>query len=609
LAFRKLSIALAATWLVALSFSPTAGAQDRGNLTIEIASIDSTAFPNISAVVNALDAKGRPLAGLDAASFSATIDGAPVTVNALQTVVDSQVSLSVVLVVDASGSMAGQPLTAAQAAAAGFVNGLSPQDSVAILAFSDAVTVAQEPTTDKATAIDALQKLTAAGDTALFEATSRAVAKTAALPSTRRVIILLSDGVDYGGKSTVTRDDSIAQARFAGVPIYAIALGSEVDKAYLNELAQATGARFLETPSPEGLSQLYADIAAVLRGQYIVALQSPDVDSALPHTLELSINVDGVTAIASKDVAVTSSAAQPPLTVDELDVGQEVKSASGGTSKVLLLAGLLVVMAVLTGLYISRPRTARVKRDAVEVRLRPWSNGSPLAGGLSLITDESPPVPIPEPAEEPGGKLVVIGGPSAGQEFLVGLKPISIGSADWCHVVVPHGEGCIGQEEARAWVHQDKLIFHKLMRLSLIANDEAAGAWVILEDGDEISIGDLRLRFVSMTHMTKDEVVVNEAVSEAVQRLAAHHSTEAAEQDTITHLWSVDDYDAEPAVDSGSEALPLQLIDAPASELPANPEDAGMQQTVTTLRTVDEAPLDQSGDEEDLDPPAAAASA
>ena len=158
----------------------------------------------------------------------------------LQTVVDSQVSLSVVLAVDASGSMAGEPLTAAQTAAAEFVNGLSPQDSVAVLAFSDSVTVAQEPTADKASAISALQGLTAVGNTALFEATSRATAKALESSTPRRVIILLSDGVDYGGKSSVTRDDSITQARVAGVPLYTIGLGADIDRAYLSELAQAT---------------------------------------------------------------------------------------------------------------------------------------------------------------------------------------------------------------------------------------------------------------------------------------------------------------------------------------------------------------------------------
>ena len=682
MAFKKLSIALAAVWLAAFAPGLTAGAQDGAGLAVEIASIDDSAFPTLSAVVNVLDAKGRPVAGLDTASFSASVDGKPATVSGLQTVVDSQVSLSVVLAVDSSGSMAGQPLTASQAAAAEFINGLSPQDSVAILAFSDAVTIAQEPTTDKATAIAALQRLAAVGDTALFEATSRAATKALESPSPRRVIILLGDGVDYGGKSSVTRDDSIAQARFAGVPIYTIALGAEVDKAYLSELAQATGARFLETPSPEGLSQLYADIAAVLRGQYIVALQSPEVDPATPHTLELSVGVGGVTVVASKGVGATASAQPAQVIVKGLGAGQEVRSsititadvsngaptevrflvdgqpvatvtappytatldpdvmgngdhtlrveargaagviassetgfavppaATGGMNETPLLAGLLAVVAALSGVYVLRRRSPRMGRHVVQVRLRPWSNGSAVAGGLSLISDESPPPPMTEPVEQPGGKLIVVGGPGAGQEFVVGMKPISIGSAHWCDITVPDDEDCVGPEEARAWVHQDKLIFHKLMRLVLFANDEATGGWVILENGDEVTVGDVRLRFVSLAPVTSEEAVLNRAVIEAVQHFAARPSGGgASSQGFADRLWPVDDPPVEPSADAQTGAFPLQPVDDSPAEQPSEEEDVSSQRTPAALWPVDDLPIELPGDEEDVDPPATASSA
>jgi hypothetical protein len=107
---------------------------------------------------------------------------------------------------------------------------------------------------------------------------------------------------------TVSRDDSIAQARASGVPVYTIALGAEVDKGYLSELAQATGARFLEAPSPEGLSQLYADIGAVLRGQYVVSLKPPALDANVSHALEISVTSGGVTATGSRSLDAVAPA-------------------------------------------------------------------------------------------------------------------------------------------------------------------------------------------------------------------------------------------------------------------------------------------------------------
>jgi VWFA-related protein len=649
LVLRIASIGAAAIWLAAFASSLTAGAQEGSGVAVDIASVDSSRFPSLSAVVNVLDAKGRPVAGLDTGSFGATVDGQPATVEGLQSVVDSQVSLSVVLAVDASGSMAGAPLTAAQSAAAEFVNGLPPQDLVAVLAFSDTVTSVQEPTADKAAAIGALQNLTAVGDTALFEATSLAVAKALESSSPRRVIILLSDGVDYGGKSSVTRDDSIAQARAAGVPIYTIALGADVDKAYLSELAQATGARFLETPSPEGLSQLYADIAAVLRGQYVVTLQSPDVNSGASHTLELSVTVGGTTAVASKSLDAAPSGQSAEVAVEGIRYGEDLKSAvtvtaqvsggapaevrflvdgtavatatappyqaaldpaalangdhtlrveardatgilgsseigftvpaavAGGASKMPLLAALLGVTVAIVGVYLLL-RRPRVKRQVVEVRLKPWSNNTPVAGSLSLFDEEPTPPPAPEPVEHPGGKLIVLDGPDAGKEYPVGMSPLSIGSASWCDMAFPDQEERIGSEEARAWVHGDKLIFHKLTRLSLLASDGPVGGWLVLENGDEVTVGPFRLRFISLAGTAAEQDVLNRAVNEAVQHLAGRTPGGGV----AARLWPVDD--------AAAQAL--------------EPEEVAMQLAASEVVPVDDPPAEASGWEEESPEPA-----
>lgn len=620
--FGRASITIVAVWLAVLASGLTAVADGSNDLTIDIASVDDSQFPSLSAVVNVLDAKARPVAGLDTASFRATIDGEPATVEGLQTAVDSQVSLAVVLAVDVSGSMSGEPLAAAQTAATEFVRGLSPQDTAAVLTFGDSVNVVQDSSPDQAAVIGALEGLQAVGDTALFDATSRATAKALESPSPRKVIILLSDGVDYGGKSIVTRDESIAQARAAGVPIYTIGLGEDVDKAYLNELAQATDARFLETPTPQGLSQLYADIAGVLRGQYIVSLQSSGVDRSAPHTLELSVTVGAVTAVAAKSLAPAVD--QPPqVSVKGLLSHQEVKSATtitaevsgsapvevqflvdgkpvsrataapyqasldpaaleggnhslrieardaagrigsldvsfvvpaggtGGATGTPLLAALLALVVAASGLYVLLRRRPRMKRQVVQVRLRPWSNGGAAIAGLSLADDEPLPTPSPEPAEEPVAKLVMVGGPNAGQEFPVGMKPVSIGAADWCGIALSDKDGRIGPEEARAWVHQDKLIFHKLTRLSILASEGATGGWLILEHGDEIAVGPHRMRFETVAQTTSAEAMINKAVNEAVQHLATDSADGGLGPPPAgSRLWPVD---VPPADSCGEE--------------------------------------------------------
>jgi hypothetical protein len=214
-----------------------------------------------------------------------------------------------------------------------------------------------------------------------------------------------------------------------------------------------------------------------------------------------------------------------------------------------------------------------------------------------------------EAVEQPGGKLIVVRGPKAGQEFVVGMKPVSIGSAHWCDIIVPDDEDCVGPEEARAWVHQDKLIFHKLMRLSLFANDEATGGWLILENGDEVTVGDVRLRFVSVAPLTSEEAVLNRAVNEAVQHLAVRPSGGVANsQGFAARLWPVDDPPAEPSADAQTGALPPQPVDDLAAEQPSEEEDVSSRRTPAALWLFDDLPIEPPGDEEDVDPPAAASS-
>ncbi len=587
--FRSASITTAVISLLALA---CAGAHaDDSKLHVDIASVDSSAFPSVSAVVNVLDANGRPIPGLDASAIQASVDGKPATIEEVQPVVDSQVALSVILAVNVSGSMGGQPLSSAQKAATDFVHGLSPQDSVSILTFSDSVNTVLEPTADKDAVAAALAGLNAGGNTALYEATSRAIAEASASPSTRRAIVLLGDGVDYGGRSNVSRDESLAQARAAAVPVYTIGLGSEIDRNYLDELATATGARFLETPSPEGLSQLYGDIAGLLRGQYVVKLASPQAAAGTTHTLELTISAGGVTAVASKDLPAVA-AATPRLTLKGLASGERVNSlttitaetgeavplevrflldgkpladatappfaatidpavlkngnhslhvetrdasgssytldmtfavgAVGGSSMSPQVIGALAAVALcVAGLIWLRRRRPNVRRKIVQVRLRPWSNGGPAETESSLV-DEEPVLllqPEAEPVEQPLAKLVIVSGPNSGKEFPVGSTPLSVGSAEWCDIILADDGGSIGPEEARAWIHGDKMMFHKLTRLTVLATDGAIGGWLVLEHGDEVSVGPHRLRFEVLAGRTLEQAKANKAVTDAVERL------------------------------------------------------------------------------------------
>jgi hypothetical protein len=170
-------------------------------------------------------------------------------------------------------------------------------------------------------------------------------------------------------------------------------------------------------------------------------------------------------------------------------------------------------------------------REAVEVRPGPWSNAVAAGNGSQEQTvEDTEPVGIPSvPVDEPQGRLIIVSGPGEGRAFNLGTRPVSIGSAGWCDVVVPD-DGQVGAEEARAWVHQSKrLIFHRLTRLSVIASEGASGGWIVLEDGEEISVGRCRLLFQLQLPASNEEKAVTRAIDDALRGLSRSDSAVAGQ--------------------------------------------------------------------------------
>ena len=88
----------------------------------------------------------------------------------------------------------------------------------------------------------------------------------------QRAIVLLSDGKDEG--SRFSYDDALDSARRAGVAIYPIGLGEELEKRKLEKLAEETGGRAFFLKDISELTGIYADIQEELRSKYLIAYQS-----------------------------------------------------------------------------------------------------------------------------------------------------------------------------------------------------------------------------------------------------------------------------------------------------------------------------------------------
>ena len=277
--------------LALLLFSAVSVSAQGRTLTVELAGLATDGESEAQAVVTVLDIQHLPVPGLVQEHFQVTLNGSAVPVSAVTRGVDSSLGIAVVLALDVSSSMEGGALEEAKAAAHRFLGGLGPEDRVAILTFNDTVNLVQPFTQDLERAGAAIDGLIAGGATALFQATSESVRLGVGSGNDRRAVILLSDGVDNGSK--LSRDEALEIAQTLAVPVFAIGLGADVDRDYLQGLALASGGQAAETSTPEGLAQLYQQAGELLRGQYILTLDVSELAfvPSEPATLRVAVSL------------------------------------------------------------------------------------------------------------------------------------------------------------------------------------------------------------------------------------------------------------------------------------------------------------------------------
>jgi len=310
--------------VLALLLAPAAKAADPVN--IEIMALDEKPG-SMTITVSAVDENRQPFPGLQGNNFNVTVNGKNLPVKELQTPEAARLPASVLLIVDVSGSMAGEPMNQARQAVQQFIQALEPADSIAIMSFDSKVTLLQDFTTDRNLLSQAAARLTPAGETALYDAVIDGSTKISEAPQGRRLVVILTDGKATVG--TERRQASLDAAAAADVSIVAVGLGAEIDRQYLGELTASTSGRFLEAPTPASLRQAYVDLASAIRSQYTLIVDvPPDVDRTVAGVLRVHVVVRADNAYAERALEPLRGAVPPPfeLNVTGLASGQQVSA-------------------------------------------------------------------------------------------------------------------------------------------------------------------------------------------------------------------------------------------------------------------------------------------
>jgi VWFA-related protein len=243
-----------------------------GISTIEIAQVDNANYPEVTLYLRILDENGDRVPNLTQEQFSVTEDGTGVEVVEFNPV--NWQPILTVLVIDISGSMEGEKLSGAKAAASTFIDLMRDQDQAGLIVFNDRVTVRQGFTADKALLKQEIQDLSESGKTAWYDAVVQAVNQIESRAG-RKSIILLSDGLDNRSQNSFTQ--ALEVARDSQVPVYTIGLGQpgDYDASGLQDMANKTGGRFYATPSASQLGELYSGLSQATQEEYVVTYRSP----------------------------------------------------------------------------------------------------------------------------------------------------------------------------------------------------------------------------------------------------------------------------------------------------------------------------------------------
>lgn len=212
----------------------------------------------------------------DPALIQITANGQPVENLEVVRLADSSVPVGTVLVIDASGSMAGAPMDAAKTAAIDFISQAGPGDQIALVAFSDQVTVLSGFTNNLDALTGLINGIEATGETAFNDAVIQG-AELFGAASARELLpnmIVLTDGEDTA--STATIDEAVAAVSESGARVFGVALESpDFNPGPVEQVAAAGNGLFLSTPDPAQLSSLYGQISREISNTLVARFLSP----------------------------------------------------------------------------------------------------------------------------------------------------------------------------------------------------------------------------------------------------------------------------------------------------------------------------------------------
>jgi Ca-activated chloride channel homolog len=215
---------------------------------------------------------------------------------------------AVVLIIDKSSSMEGRKMELARLAAIGVVDNLRPIDMVGVLIFDNSFqwAVPMRRAEDRTLIKRLISGITPDGGTQIAPALNEAFRRILPTQATYKHIVLLTDGISEEGDSL----DLSREAVLRRVTISTVGLGQDVNRAYLEKVAQFAGGKSYFLNEPAGLEQIL--LRDVMEHTGTTAVEKPLPPKVLKQTeildgvaMETAPALKGYTKFIAKPTAET----------------------------------------------------------------------------------------------------------------------------------------------------------------------------------------------------------------------------------------------------------------------------------------------------------------
>lgn len=322
----------------------------RAKSAISIGRVDTTNFPNITSKVQI---SSNYLKGIDDIKNAVKIYdcGAEVTDFTLNKI--DYTGSNIILVCDISGSMGGS-IQDLRDAVVTFINNKNAGENLSVITFNDTIVDTKSFGTSDESLISFAEAMQADGGTDMFSAVVNCLGSFSTEDDTNDILILMTDGQDNNPKSSETIYDEIGSLAISkDVTVYTLGLGTDVDTAYLNYIADSGNGKSVYVSDSSSLSSFYNMLHERVNNQYELTYEAIDTFTMSGRTLEVTLPSDKTRDIKNYSMG----------TADEDDNGLDVLQnlSISGMSPRYVYKGLQDTEVKLKGTGFSQDKSITVK--------------------------------------------------------------------------------------------------------------------------------------------------------------------------------------------------------------------------------------------------------